>query len=100
MWIHERHQRFEAVVGDAQRAHLAIGLRHVLHEPVDRVVGVGGLIDGGRILWPAQGAIHYVVALGAVLASHVLHDADIAILDDHIGRVVVALQHSGERSAV
>ena len=73
---------------------------HVLHEPVDRVVGVGRVIDGRRILRPAQRAVHHVVALRPVLAAHVLHRTDVAALDDDVGGVVVALQDRPEMRAV
>ena len=57
---------------------LPLDLGDVLHEPVDGVVGVGGLVDGGRVQRAADGAVHDVVALGAVLAADVLDDADVA----------------------
>jgi hypothetical protein len=89
--IHQRHQRQKAVVGNAQDADLAVALRNVLHQPVDGVVGVGGVIDRRGILRPVQGAVHHVVAFGAVFAANVLHHADVAAFDDHVGGVVVAI---------
>ena len=92
MRIDERHQRQEAVVGDAEDPDLPVALRNVLHEPVDRVVGVGRVIDRRRVLRPAQRTVHHVVAFRAVLAADVLDHADVAALDDHVGRVVVAVR--------
>ena len=92
MRIDERHQGQEAVVGDAEDADLAVALRDVLHQPVDGVVGVGGVVDRRGVLGAAQRAVHDVVALGPVLAAHVLHHADVAALHDHVGGVVVAGQ--------
>ena len=79
---------------------LPFAFRDVLHQPVDGVVGVGGVIDRRRVLRPVQRAVHHVVALGAVLAAHVLHHADVAALDDHVGGVVVAVQDRAEVRAV
>ncbi len=78
---------------------LPLRLRDVLHQPVDGVAGVGGVIDRRRVLRPAQRAVHHVVALGAVLAAHVLDDADVAALDDHVGGVVVAVEDRAEVGA-
>src|SRR3546814_20697553 len=61
------------------------------------VVGVGGVVDRGGILRAVQRPVHHVVAFGAVLAAHVLHHADVAVLDDDVGDVVVALQ--GDRKS-
>ena len=96
----EAHQGGESVVGDADDADLAVGLRHVLHEPVDGVVGVGGMVDRGRVQRAAQGAVHDVVALGAVLAADVLDDADVAAFDDDVGGVVVAVEAGAEMRAL
>ena len=84
MRIHQRHQRQEAIVGDAQKSNLAVAFRNILHQPVDGVVSVRSVIHRRGILRPVQRPVHDVVALRAVLAAHVL--------DDHIGRIVVALQ--------
>lgn len=93
MRVEERHQRQKAVVGDAEDADLAVGLGDVLHQPVDRVVGVGRVIDRRRVQRTAQRPIHHVVAFRSVLPADVLHDADVAALDDHFHRVVVSLKH-------
>ena len=79
---------------------LPLRLRDVLHQPVDRVVGVGGVIDRRRIQRPVQRAVHHVVPLGAVFAAHVLHDADVAALDDDVGGVVVSLEDRAQVRAV
>ena len=44
MWLEERHERQEAVVGDPDRADPPVRLRDVLDEPVDRVPGVGRVV--------------------------------------------------------
>ena len=98
--IHERHQRQESVVRDAEDADLAVRFRDVLHEPVDRVVRVRRVVHRRRVLRPVHGAVHHVVALGAVLAAHVLHDADVAALDDRLDGVVVAVERRAEVRAL
>ena len=71
---------------------LPLDLGNVVHEPVDGVVGVRGLVDGRGVLRAADGAIHDVVAFGAVLAADVLNDADVAAIDDDVDGVVIALK--------
>ncbi len=43
-----------------------------------------------------QRAIHYIVALGAVLAAYVLDHPDISAFDDHLGGIVVTAQDWSE----
>ncbi len=80
--IDEGHEGEEAVVGNAEDADLAVGFGNVFDEPVDGVVGVGGMVNQRGVLRAAERAGHHVVALGAVLAPHVLNHADVAALDD------------------
>ena len=47
-----------------------------------------------------DGAIHHVVALGAVLAADVLDDADVASADDGLDGVVVAVERRAEMRAL
>ncbi len=91
MRIDQRHQGQEAVVGNPQDADLAVALGNVLHQPVDGVIGVGRMIDGGGIQRAVQRAIDDVVAFGAVFAANVLDDADVAAFEDHFEGVVVAV---------
>ena len=75
---------------------LTVALRNIFHQPVDGVVSVGGVIDGRGIQRTVQRAVHHVIAFGAVLAAHVLHDADVAAFDDHFGRIVIAVKNRTE----
>ena len=97
--IDERHQREEAVVGNAENADLAVAFGDIFDEPVDGVVRVGGMIDGGGILRAVQRAIHDVVTLGAVLAANVLDHADVAAFDDDFDGVVVAVEDGTQMGA-
>ena len=100
MRVDERHQRQEPVVRDAEDADVAVGFRHVPHEPFDRVVRVGRVIDRRRILRSVQRPVHHVVAFRSVLAADVLDDADVAALDDHVGRVVIPVEDGTEMRAL
>ena len=84
MRVHQRHHRREARVRAPEHAHLAVGLGHVLHQPVDRVVGIRGVVDLAVVQRTAQRPGHHVVALRAVLSAHVLVDADVAVGDEHL----------------
>ena len=93
MRVHQGHHHGEALVGAAQHADAAVRLGHVLHQPLDRVVGVGGVIGRRRVQRPAQRAREHVVALRAVLAAHVLEHADVAVGDEHLVALRQRRQH-------
>ena len=99
MWIDQCHQRCESVVGNAEDANSSVALRNILDQPVDGVVCIGRVIDGRGIQRTVQRASHHVIAFGAVFAAHVLHDADIAAFDDHLGRIVIATENRTEMRA-
>ena len=61
-------------------ADVAVVVRHVLDEPVDRVVGVAGLVDVFALLRRIVGADVDELPLGHVTAAHVLKDEDVARL--------------------
>ena len=75
---------------------LAVRFGEILDEPVDGVVCVGRVIDLRRIQRPNQRPGHDVVALGAVLAAHILHDSDVAAIQDGIGGGVVVVDERRE----
>jgi len=78
----EGHHHRPAVVGRADHANLAVALRQMLDQPVDGVEGVGGVVGGGGIERAARRARHQIGAVRAVLAPHVLVDADVPGLDE------------------
>src|SRR5262249_40631998 len=55
-----------------------------------------GMIDGCWVLRPVQWAVHHIVAFGTVFSANVLHDTDIASLDDDLRSVVIAVQNGTE----
>lgn len=99
MRMHQRYQGKKAVVGYAEDADLAIRLRHILYQPVDCVVGIGRLIYRRRIERTVDGPVHHVVAFAAVLAANILHHANVATLNDWLGRVIVAVEAGREMDA-
>ena len=82
--VHERHHHGEALVRAAEHADPAVGLGHVLHEPVDRVVRIGRVIHFARVQRPPERTRHDVLAFGSVLAAHVLEHADVAVLHEDL----------------
>ena len=92
MRVKQRHERRKSVVRDADDPHLAVRLRHMLHQPVDRVVRVGRMVHRRRIQRPVQRPIHHIIALAAILAAHVLHHADIPAVDNYVHGVVISIQ--------
>ena len=99
MGMHECHQRGEAIIGNAQDADLAVALRHVLHQPVDGVIGVGGVIDRRGVERAVQRPGHHVIAFGTMFATHILDDPDVAAVDHGVIRHVSAVDHSREMRA-
>ena len=63
MWVEQCHQGQKAIVRNPQDAHIAVCLGHVFYEPVDGVVGIGGMVNGSRIAGAIEGPIHHIVAL-------------------------------------
>ena len=76
--IYEAHQRGETVVAGADGADAAVGLRHMLHQPVDGVESVGRMVDRRGVERSAQRPVHHIIALRLVLAADVLEGDDIA----------------------
>ncbi len=78
------HDDREAFIAAAQHPDLAVGLRQVglVHQPVDRVIGVGRVIDLGRVERPDRRAGDDVGAFRPIFAADVLEHPDVAILDE------------------
>ena len=100
MRVHQRHQRQKPIIGNTENADLTIGFRDILYQPVDGVIGIGGMIYRRRVLRPAQGTIHHIIALGFILATNVLHHAYVATLNNGVRRIIVTLQDRPQMRAV
>ena len=92
MRIEQRHHHREALVGRADHAHAPVRFGRVLHQPIDGVLGVGRVVGRRGVERAADRPGHQVVALGPVLAAHVLEDADVAARDEYL----VALRQDGQ----
>src|SRR5262245_3997849 len=75
----ERHRGKPTVVRDSHDANASVIMRHVLNEPVNRVVSVRALVDRlhvARVPWRAH---HYELSFGIKLPTDVLKDEDVAV---------------------
>jgi len=63
----------------SDHAYAAVGFLHILYQPVDGVPTVGGIVGAGIVIARTERRRgHQIGSLGAVLATHVLINADIA----------------------
>jgi hypothetical protein len=76
------HDRRPAVVADAEHADAAVVVRHVLHEPVDRVVGIGAFVDLQACIGRAQRTLHHERALALVPSAYVLEHEHVAVFGE------------------
>src|ERR1039458_10609364 len=69
----------EAVVRDAKHSNLAVVVGNVLEQPFDRVVGIGSLVGGLRVVQidPGRKVEH---SLGLEASPQVLEDENVAVL--------------------
>ena len=83
MRISERHRCRPSVVRDAEHPDPTVVIGHVLHQPVDRVVSVGGFVDRLRVA-PLSGAarrpLHNELPLGLEPPANVLEDEDVSVV--------------------
>ena len=78
MTIDAGHRGVKARIRNAVDADPAVVVRHVLNQPIDGVVGVGGLVD---LLAGLVGNVRphvFVLAFAHVAPAHVLIDKDVA----------------------
>src|SRR5579884_891649 len=80
MRVNLAHEGREAEVRRADRANPAIGLRGILHQPVDRVVSIRRFIDPAVIERPDDRPRHDESALRSMQAADVLDGDYIAIV--------------------
>ena len=111
MGVDHRARGQEAAVRDAPRADAAVVAGHVVHQPLDRVVEVGGLVGAVDVAGLAVGAQRDEFALGLVAPTQVLQHEDVPLVEEllvpvqpdgvllllRIGVVGRALQHDRER---
>ena len=107
MGLQQSHRGGEAEVGNSEDSHSAVG-RDMVNQPIDRVVGVGRLVDGFRV---AQVHLRrqFERALRLETPAQILENEDISVLRQflEVGRnrlrsfirhsVWGALEKNGER---
>ncbi len=86
MRLEQRHHHGEAFVRRAEHPDLAVRFGEVglVDQPIDRVPGIGGVIDRGGIERTDGRARDDIVALRAIFAADILEHADIAVLDEQL----------------
>jgi len=99
MGIDECHQGQKSIVGMRGRRP-CVALRNIFHQPLDGVVGVGGMIDRCGIQRAAQRARQSHSRPRSVLAADVLDNADVAAFKDDFQCVVIAMEAGSEMRAV
>ena len=69
----------EAVVGDPVHPYIAVVVRHMLDQPVDAVVGIGGLVGRRRVREVDPGGkLEHALRLEA--AAQILKDENVPVL--------------------
>jgi hypothetical protein len=91
MGMQQRHRRGQSDVGDAKHADLAVA-GEVLHQPLDAVVGVGGLVGRGGVRQVHRRA-QLENALRLESAAQILNHEDVPVL----GQLLDGRRHLGER---
>ncbi len=77
--VEQRHRGRPPAVRYAEDPDAAVGVGHVLHEPVDGVVGVGGLVDRAADVPVARRALHDELPLTPEAPAQVLGGDHIAV---------------------
>jgi len=78
--LDRRHDRRPAGIGDTEHADASVVALHVLEQPVDRVVGIGALVQRLRVARRARRALHHERAFGSELAADVGEHEDVALV--------------------
>ena len=85
MRMKQRERSGQAIVGDAVHPDLAVVVRDILHQPLDRVVGVGGFVGGlGIVGIDPGGKIEH--AFGLESSAQILDHKDVAVLREFLER--------------
>ena len=107
MRIDDRRRSVEARIRDAPDAHLAVVVRHVLQQKIDRVVGVRRVVHVLRRFLVVDVRPHLQkLALAHPASAHILVDEDVAGLLELLRRpqvlriLVFAVRSDAVRSAV
>ena len=80
MAVDHAHRRVKAGIRDAKHAYFAVIVRHVFHQPVDGVPGVGAFVKILGAFVRIERTHMHVSALGTVTPAHILRDHDELVL--------------------
>jgi len=80
--IDQRHRGEPAIIRATHDSDAPVVVRHVFNEPVDRVVGVGALVDRVRVAFVTRRTDHYELPFGLKLAADVLEDEGVTVSDE------------------
>ena len=78
MRVQQGHHDRKTLITRPDHAHAPVRLRHILHQPIDRVVAVGGVVGTAWVVARVhRRRRHQVHTLRTVFAAHILVHADI-----------------------
>ena len=93
--IEQRHHYRESLVARPDHPHSPIRLRHILHQPVDRVVRIGRIIGPARVVARLhRRRRHQIRPLRPVLPAHILIHPDVPRLDEPLIAQRQGLDHA------
>ena len=93
--VQQRHNHRQPLVGGAKHADAAVGFGQVrlVHQPVDRVISVGGVIHLGRVQRADHRAGDDIIAFRAVFAADVLEHPDVPGANERLVRLRQQRRH-------
>ena len=102
MRIEQRHRNGEALIRRSDHPDATVRFRQVclVHQPIDRVIGIGDMIDFGRVERADHRAGDHIIPLRSVFAANVLIDADIAVAHEHLVGQRQRRKHAGTGRAL
>ena len=84
MRIEHRHHREPTQIRDAEHADAPVVARHILEQPLDRVVRIGALVERRGIARRARRALHDERPFGTELSAQVLKREDVAFVGQRL----------------
>ena len=82
--IQQRHHDRKTLVRRSNHPHATVALGHILHQPVNRVPRIIRVVRSIGVQRPRRRRSHYIIALRAVLATHILKNANVAGLHPNV----------------
>ena len=79
MRVEQRHRREPSAIRNPHHARPSIVVRHIFHQPINRVVGVAGLIDRLRIGFIPRVALHHKCPLRSKPPANILKHENVTV---------------------